>query len=198
MNFNDLPNNSNASKKEKVSGEKKKPVATGTKKKRSTADKVTESLFADDLQTTANYIIKDVALPYIRNMLADTAKKTIDAIFYGIGGKTGGTYSTPVSRVNYGSYSTQNSVPVANKNSAYGYNYSDLTFHEAGAAEEVIRALKGTIAQYGIASVADLYDFSNVPSTYTDNKYGWTNVDDARIIRTSDGWLLKMPRIMPI
>ena len=116
MNFNDLPNNSNASKK--APGEKKKPVATGVKKKRSTADKVTESLFADDLQTTANYVIKDVALPYIKNMLADTAKKTIDAIFYGVGGKTGGSYSTPVSRVNYGSYSTQNSTPVANKNAA--------------------------------------------------------------------------------
>lgn len=195
MDFNNLPGNSNAGK----TGEKKKvqPVANGVKKKRTAADKVTESLFADDLQTTANYVIKDVALPYIRNMLADTAKKTIDAIFFGVGGKTGGSYLSPASRVNYGSYSTQTTAPVT-RNQAYGYNYSDLTFHEPGAAEEVILGLKGIIKQYQIASVADLYDLANVPSSYTDNKYGWTNVDDARIIRTSDGWILKMPRIMPV
>lgn len=194
MNFNDLPSNSHGGKnndKKKVS-----PVANGEKKKRSEVEKIADSFFADDIKSIVNYVVHEVALPYLKNMFADTAKKAIDATFYGIGGKPTGGYSGPATKVNYGNYS--NSPSPVTKNNTYGYNYSDLTFHEPGAAEEVLRQLNGIISQYGIASVADLYDLANVPSSYTDNKYGWTSIAEARIIRTNDGWILKMPRIMPV
>lgn len=195
MNYSDLPGNSNSAKQQ----EKKKvqPVANGTKKKKTEIEKIANSFLADDIHNIVNYAVNDVAIPYIKNMLADTAKKTIDAIFYGIGGKPSGGYSSPATKVNYVSFSNSPTVS-ASKNNTYGYNYSDLTFTEPGAAEEVIRQLKGVIRQYGIASVADLYDLANVSSSYTDNKYGWQNIDEARIIRTNDGWLLKMPRIIPV
>ena len=197
MNYSDLPGNSHSAK---TQPEKKKvtPVANGTKKKKTEIEKIAGSFLADDIHSIINYTVNDVAIPYIKNMLADTAKKTIDALFYGIGGKAPSNgYSSPASKVNYVSFSNS---PTANatKNNTYGYNYSDLTFTQSGAAEEVIRQLNGIIKQYGIASVADLYDLANVPSSYTDNKYGWTNVDEARIIRTNDGWVLKMPRIIPV
>ena len=59
--------------------------------------------------------------------------------------------------------------------------------------------MEALIDQYGVASVGDLYDLANVSTTnYTVNKYGWTNIRSAQVIRSRDGYLLKMPKAMPI
>ena len=55
------------------------------------------------------------------------------------------------------------------------------------------------IDQYGIVSVADLYDLANLDHPpYTMNKYGWTNIAGAKAMRVRDGYALKLPRAVPI
>ena len=51
---------------------------------------------------------------------------------------------------------------------------------------------------YGLVRVADLYDLVGITGNYTDNKYGWTNITRAEIVRTRDGFMIKMPRAVPI
>ena len=52
--------------------------------------------------------------------------------------------------------------------------------------------------EYGIVRVADLYDLVGITGDYTDNKYGWTNIRSAEVVRVRDGYKIKMPRAMPI
>ena len=54
------------------------------------------------------------------------------------------------------------------------------------------------IETYGSATVADLYDLVGITCNYTDNKYGWTNLRNAEPIRVRDGYMLKMPKALPI
>ena len=54
------------------------------------------------------------------------------------------------------------------------------------------------IETYGIVSVADLYELVGVDGEYTDNDYGWTNIRNADVVRTRDGYLLSLPKAMPI
>ena len=58
--------------------------------------------------------------------------------------------------------------------------------------------LNEIIDTYKIASVADLYDLVGLTGNYTDNRYGWTNIASADVIRTRDGYQLKLPRALPI
>ena len=51
---------------------------------------------------------------------------------------------------------------------------------------------------YGIVSVADLYDLVGKSCDYTANRYGWTNIRNAEPVRVRDGYLLKMPKVGPI
>ena len=51
---------------------------------------------------------------------------------------------------------------------------------------------------YGVVRVADLYDLVGKTGDYTDNKYGWTNIRNAEIVRVREGYWIKMPRAMPI
>jgi hypothetical protein len=52
--------------------------------------------------------------------------------------------------------------------------------------------------QYKVVSLADLYSAAGVSYDYTYNNYGWTDISDARVVRDSEGWILKFPKAMPI
>ena len=54
------------------------------------------------------------------------------------------------------------------------------------------------IKEYGQVAVADLYDLVGITGSYTDNKYGWTNLRNAEAIRDRDGYLLRLPKALPL
>ena len=75
---------------------------------------------------------------------------------------------------------------------------TDIIFETRCKAEEVITAMNKLINAYGIVSVADLYDLVGRSCNYRDNKYGWTNIRNVEPIRVRDGYMLKLPKAMPI
>ena len=54
------------------------------------------------------------------------------------------------------------------------------------------------IETYQMVSVADLYDLVGVTGDYTDNKYGWTNLRNAKVVRVRDGYMIDLPKALPI
>ena len=54
------------------------------------------------------------------------------------------------------------------------------------------------IDTYGIVTIADFYDLAGVTGDYTTNNYGWTNIRNAEVVRVRDGYIIKMPKAMPI
>ena len=104
---------------------------------------------------------------------------------------------TPASRVSYRSFydePRERRAPVASQ----AYNYDDVILDSRGDAEEVLDRLNEIIDQYQIASVADFYELVGVSGTYTDNRYGWTNLSGACVERTRDGYQIRLPRALPI
>ena len=62
----------------------------------------------------------------------------------------------------------------------------------------MLTQMEATIDKYGFVTIADMYDLANLTSNYTDNKYGWMNVRNAEVIRARDGYVIKLPRAVPI
>ena len=54
------------------------------------------------------------------------------------------------------------------------------------------------VGQYGMVTVADMYDLAGLTPPYTAQRYGWFNIRTAEVIRGRDGYYLKMPKAMPI
>ena len=54
------------------------------------------------------------------------------------------------------------------------------------------------IDMYQLVSVADFYDLVGVSGNYTDNRYGWTNVRNAYVVRVRDGYMIKLPKALPL
>ena len=78
------------------------------------------------------------------------------------------------------------------------FNYDDITFATRGDAESVLMRMDELIDVYGSACVADFYDLAGVTGNYTDNKYGWIDLQSATVIRMRDGYIIKFPKVMPL
>lgn len=83
----------------------------------------------------------------------------------------------------------QRTRPVA------GFEFDDIIFDNRGDADLVLDQLESAIANYGMASVLDLYDLAGLTcQNYMADKYGWTDIQSARVARTRDGYILQLPR----
>ena len=78
------------------------------------------------------------------------------------------------------------------------FRSDDVILDNRGEAEEVLSRMDELIDTYGIVSVADFYDLVGITGKYTDNNYGWTDIHSAKVVSVRDGYLIKLPRALPV
>lgn len=201
MNIADFKPNSHRYKEEQkdAPGEKKKveKVVTGsvkTKKK----NRFASNIVSEDAKNVKSYLVLDVLIPALKNTIEDLVTNGIRMV---LRGETGGRKpTTNASYVSYNKYSDRRDDhhTIDTRRNRIGYSYMDIVLEHRADADEVLSRLDEMIERYGVASVADLYDLVGETHNYTDNKYGWTNLATAKVVRTRDGgWLLDLPKAYP-
>lgn len=192
--------NSHRSKEVEVKEERKKlePIAQGKAKKKNEIQKFADVFIAEDVTSVKNYILMDVLLPAAKKAISDIVTNGIDMILYG---ETRNKSKGRESRVSYTKYYDRERDRDYDRPSRsrgrYGYDYDDIILDTRKEAEEVLDRMDDLIDNYGMVSVADLYDLVGISGNYTDNKYGWTNLRNADVQRVRDGYLLKLPKALP-
>lgn len=196
--------NSNRFKEEQKEQEQKKrvekPVVTGTvvTKKPNKLRKFTNEFISEDAKNVKSYVFGEVLIPAIKKAISDIVTDGIDIILYGE--SRGNRKRSTADRVSYTDYSSRNYRSSRNDRPAIGsgYSYDDIILNTRGEAEEVLTRMDELMETYGLVRVADLYDLVGITGNYTDNKYGWTNIRNAEVLRVRDGYMIKMPRAVPI
>lgn len=177
-----------------------RPVAQAKTKKKSEVKKFADIFIAEDVTSVKDYIVNEVLIPAAKKALSDIVTNGIDMILYGEArGKDrrrdGG------SRVSYTKYYDRDydrdRDRDRSRNRRSVYDYDDIILDTRREAEDVLNRMDDLIDNYGMVSVADLYDLVGVSGNYTDNKYGWTNLRNAEVRRCRDGYLLKLPKALP-
>jgi hypothetical protein len=183
-----------------VPKKKVEKVISGTakSKKKSEIQKFTDVFISEDVNNVKSYILLEVLVPAIKKAISDIVTNGIDMILYGETGKT--KSNSTASKISYRSYYDGGNVrrDYSTTRTKTGYNYDDIILDNRGEAEEVLSRMDELISTYGLVSVADLYDLVGVTGNYTDNKYGWTDIRSASVIRVRDGYMLKLPKALPL
>ena len=206
--MDEYPSNSNKSREEtaaKALDEKKiEKVVTGNVKlrKRGVARTFSDIFLTQDVDSVKHYILTDVIIPKVKDVIHDIGSEAWDSI-WGIQGKShGNTLASKVSYRDYYDKKRDNREPSRYSGGAYrDYQrtpINDIVLDSRGEAEDVIERMYDIIATYGTVSVADLYELCGVSCNYTDNRYGWTDIRNASVVRVREGFLIKMPRPMPL
>lgn len=200
----DYPSNSERSKREEVQKEERvtAPVVKGTveTRKKSAARKIADIFIQDDLDNVKQYVVSDVIIPGIK----DTIMNIMSMFFYGdTRGANRRFGSTSTSKVSYRSYFDSPSVGysqsqnrVAKTNS--GFEYDELIFETRGDAQLVLDAMEDIVGRYQTVSLFDMYDLAGRVPPHSYKNYGWTSVSGARITSVSGGYVIDMPKALPI
>lgn len=185
--------------KEKQKHEK---VTSGkvTQRKKPVGKKFTDAMIGEDVQEVRSYLVWDVLVPALKDTIVDMIKKGADAIFYGGTSAPSNIKRTPNgSRASYaGYYDKRNNRPTRSYNRRAVHDFDEVLFEDRKDAEIVLSNLVEQTMEYGMVSVAEFYEFAGYPSEFTDNKYGWPELGDARIVRVRDGYILDLPKPEPI
>lgn len=203
--MNDFKPNSHRFKDEqsatnKEERKKVEKVVSGTAKikKKTEISKLKSVFISEDAANVKSYILMDVLIPAFKKAVSDIVTNGIDMILYGEAGRN--NRKSTASTVSYRNYYDQRGSDryISSTRSNTGYSYDDIILESRGEAEEVLTRMDELIETYGIVSVADLYDLVGITGNYTDNNYGWTNIRNAEPVRVRDGYMLRLPKALPI
>lgn len=196
-----------------------KVIVGGVKtQKRSFGKKMADIFLEDDTRSVGSYIVHDVLIPAGKAMICDIVGwgGFAEMMLFGDrrsnrgGGQSSirrGVGNQPI--VNYGSYSSRPVVrgdvrdrgPQQRDISKVGrsrHDFDEIILDTRGEAEDVLSILTDLTVDYGMASVADLYDAVGITTNFTDNKYGWTDLRNATVARVRGGYLLNLPKPVPL
>ena len=177
-------------------------VVTGVvkTKKKSKISQAMDNFISEDAKNVKSYVLGEVLIPAIKKAISDIVTDGIDIILYGE--TRGKNRRSTADRVSYRSYyddrGGRNRMNERQAIMAGSYSYDDIILSTRGEAEDVLSRMDELIETYGLVRVADLYDLVGITGNYTDNKYGWMNIRNAEIMRVRDGYMIKMPRAVPI
>jgi hypothetical protein len=192
---------------EKVTVKKKvEKVVTGTvvEKKPSIGQKMKGVFFGAGFKSTGVYILEEVLLPALRDLIVDTVRRGTERAVYG-----DSSYRTPRGR-EYGPRTTYNATPVRRqvyettarerghvpdqplrpRNRRGGLEF---ILQSRSEAEDVLEQLSAALEKYEYVTIADLRETLGLKVEYTDNKWGWTVLNDVEIRQIREGYLLDLP-----
>ena len=189
---------------EQLPEKKVESVVTGSTitQKKSGFGKFKESIIAEDARSVGSWLLTEVVYKTVKKFIYDMVTSGIDMLLYGETSHTKAN-NNGLSKISYSSYYTgyksSNEPMRSGTPSASVFDYDNIIFSSRGDAEAVLSTMMEILDQFGVVSVGDLYDLANVNTqNYTVNKFGWTNLRNAQVMRCKDGYILKLPKATAI
>lgn len=214
----EFPGNSNVEKQPAKKAAAKPPkkvekVTTGAvvTRKKPLGKKMKEFVVGDDSKSVVSYIWFDVLIPGARDMVFDAFSQGLERKLYGEvrSARRGraGALGTVFGNATYNAYNRYSASSTSlrpdprqqqtmpnRRGRAQMRDLAEIVLASRVEATEVLDAMIAIIDQYETVSVADLWDLIGVTGEPTDEKWGWTDLIGADVIKVHEGYLLDLPR----
>lgn len=155
-----------------------------------------DAFIATSPKDVKKFVIKEVVIPGIIDIISDTLHRGVDMFLYGESRSSSrrgrGIYSSRPSYEEY--YSKKNGNGRITTKSATGYHLDDMIFDSRNDADDKFEQLAELLAENEVVSVYEYYDICEQSADQTDWNYGWTSLEGSSILRDRNGWRLHMPK----
>jgi hypothetical protein len=194
-----------ASEPPKTAREPVEKMVTGkvTVKKPNFFKRFGRSMVADDVGNVGDFVVSDVLVPAMRNLIYDIIVKGAGRTIFGSGqmyrgSRTGGVGSAgPVSSLKTAYHRVSNEADpgrAISSSSAARHDFGDIVLEDRIEAIQVLEYLQARLEMYRSVTVGDFYDALGTTGGFVDRSWGWTNLDTADIRQVRDGYVFDLPR----
>lgn len=216
----EYPSNSFKSKEEVEEKETQayevKPIVKGSIKEKKGLSKVKSLFIADGSKGIGEYIISDVLVPVIKNLIIDITMGSLTRLFgqesYNYGQYRSSSSRDGNMRPYYStSYERGRAEREPQERSAYGpveilvrfddvaRAYPDLQDYQIRnktqeLVEKSLDELRYICERYNVVKLSEFYEIFDQRSEYTAEKYGWSSLRDVKVYKNMDGYIVSMPR----
>ena len=204
----DYQGNPNKDKEKKPEKQIEK-VVTGeaVQKPKSIGRKFKDIFFGGNVKASARFVTADVILPAFRDLLVDAISNGARRVVYGesmyrsrrpTDYRPRVQYSNPINPMyrNDPRYDTRPRANLPDQRNPYRTerrDANDIVLESKMDADRVVESLFEIVDKYEVASLADLYDLLGWQSSHTDNKWGWTQLNNIEVRQVRDGYLIDLP-----
>lgn len=211
----EFPSNSHRPRPEKSEPKKVESVIVNkaVARKKPLGQRMKSLFFAGDSRSAAQFVIADVVIPQIKDMLVEASQQALEKLIFGDSrpsGRRGGYYRPG---------SSSGPTNYANRYSGRGNNPIGRSIHEermpnAGLRRDdiddiivetrseglaVLERLGDIIDTYEAATIADLKAMINWPSEITDERWGWESIEGAHVTGSERrGFAIVLPKAQPL
>ena len=163
-------------------------------KRKNKITRLADIFLADDISTIRGYAFRELIIPAVKNVLSSTVNA---ALFGQSAGRRNNDGHPRNSYRDYYGRDNDYSYPSYSRRDDLGFD--DIIFSTRAEAEEVLYQMECILRESKIVRVSEMYEIARRDDgPYTAVHYGWTNLRDARIRPYKGGYLLEMPRALPI
>lgn len=183
---------------------------TVTQKKPNVFKRTARSMVADDVQNVGDFVVTDILVPALRNLLYDVIVGGAGRTIFGTAqarrpGMSPGLFGTAQNlKTAYHTASNPNAsnAPPApagmSKQAQARFDFSEISLSDHSEAFTIVEMLKMRVSEFGTASVADLYDLLGHTGAFTDQNWGWTDLSAAGVRQQRTGFVLDLPHPVPL
>jgi hypothetical protein len=208
MDTNEFPSNS---KRPQPASEPKHVervvVGEATSKKKSLGKRMKEMFIGGDSRSVTHYVLAEVIIPQVKELITEVAQQGLERMIYGDGRSIRRPSSRPgsASHTNYNRYSGRGNNPIGRTAredrppaALQIRGMDDIHLQTRIEAETVIERMYDLLAEYDVATVADLFTLVGWTSTHVDQKWGWEALNGANVQKVRDGYILNLPKPQPL
>lgn len=179
------------------------PVAKGTLRKKTLGQKFTEVFIGGDAKGVFEYIVADVLIPALKDVIVESVTQGIERTLFG---DSRGRRSSPYrygGSTNYTNYSRSSyNQPQPRRDEPNRYNRQprrssaacpEITVRTRQEADHVIESMYNLLSEYNRVTVNELYEIVGLTGEYTDHNWGWYDLGGNDVRRVPDGYLIVLP-----
>lgn len=207
--FGSFPSNSHNPPEPKP--EKIEPVVTSEviRRKPPFFKRFGRTMVNGDAHTVWEYVLFGVIIPATKDTVADAVSQGIERMIFGEARSSSRKPSSGVRQVTYpGGYVGYNSISKPtpkegpsslSKQARTFHNFDEIIIASRAEAEDVLERMYDILNRYEAVSVRDFYGLLNIEPSYTDEKWGWTELRGSSVTRVrTGGYLVELPRPVPL
>jgi hypothetical protein len=174
-------------------------------RKKTLGTRFRETFIAEDGMTIRQYVLDDLVIPAIRDLIYDVTIGSVERALFRDGRPVGrgglrGRGLGPPGGIRYDLASRglagrgDDPRPQLSRRARATHDFTQIVMPSRRDAEATLTGLFDILEQYNEVKVLDLYELVGYSSNYADERYGWTDLRGSSVHRTRQGgYVLQLP-----